>query len=264
MESKADKIFIGHGRSLVWFELKEFLTNRLHLHCDEFNADSVAGRSTIDRLGELLGRAWFAFLVMTGDDLHDDGAAHARENVIHEAGLFQGRLGFERAIILLEDGCAEFSNIHGLTTIRFPKENIAPAFEEIRRALERETQKGSRAPQDLRTDIDAKISREEKEAEDYIPYMTEVEREIIGYLLAHNQKMFTNRPDCGNASTLLARGIVLIAARPEQPVTYFEVPFAIPDHIWTVLKRHQDKFPYEPAGPGVDNAHPWRRRWAAY
>jgi predicted nucleotide-binding protein len=34
-------------------------------------------------------------------------------NVIHEAGLFQGRLGFERAIILLEDGCEEFSNIQG-------------------------------------------------------------------------------------------------------------------------------------------------------
>ena len=103
MQSKANKIFIGHGRSLVWLQLKEFLTNRLRLDCDEFNAESVAGRSTVDRLQELLGRAWFAFLVMTGEDLHADGAAHARENVIHEAGLFQGRLGFERAIILLEE-----------------------------------------------------------------------------------------------------------------------------------------------------------------
>ena len=103
MQSKANKIFIGHGRSLVWLQLKEFLTNRLRLDCDEFNAESVSGRSTVDRLQELLGRAWFAFLVMTGEDLHADGAAHARENVIHEAGLFQGRLGFERAIILLEE-----------------------------------------------------------------------------------------------------------------------------------------------------------------
>ena len=59
-------------------------------------------------------------------------------NVVHEAGLFQGRLGFEKAIILLEDGCEEFSNINGLGQIRFPKENITAAFEEIRRVLERE------------------------------------------------------------------------------------------------------------------------------
>jgi hypothetical protein len=31
-----------------------------------------------------------------------------------------------------------FSNIHGLTYIPFPKDNLAPAFEEIRRVLERE------------------------------------------------------------------------------------------------------------------------------
>lgn len=59
-------------------------------------------------------------------------------NVVHEAGLFQGRLGFTKAIVLLEEGCEEFSNIQGLGQIRFPKGNIAPAFEEIRRVLERE------------------------------------------------------------------------------------------------------------------------------
>jgi predicted nucleotide-binding protein len=59
-------------------------------------------------------------------------------NVVHEAGLFQGKLGFTKAIILLEDGCEEFSNIQGLGQIRFPKSNIAAAYEEIRRVLERE------------------------------------------------------------------------------------------------------------------------------
>ncbi|HEY7423990.1 MAG TPA: hypothetical protein VH682_07125, partial [Gemmataceae bacterium] len=55
-----------------------------------------------------------------------------------EVGLFQGRLGFERAIILLEEGCSEFSNIVGLTQIRFPKGNIMAKSEEVRRVLERE------------------------------------------------------------------------------------------------------------------------------
>ncbi len=59
-------------------------------------------------------------------------------NVVHEAGLFQGRLGFSRAIILLEEGCEEFSNIHGLGQIRFPKGNIKAVFEDVRQLLERE------------------------------------------------------------------------------------------------------------------------------
>ena len=79
-----------------------------------------------------------AFLIMTGDDEQTDGSVHARMNVVQEAGMFQGRLGFTRAIILLEDGCQEFSNIHGLGQIRFPRGNIRAAFEEIRQVLGRE------------------------------------------------------------------------------------------------------------------------------
>jgi predicted nucleotide-binding protein len=75
---------------------------------------------------------------MTGEDEQADGRIHARMNVVHEAGLFQGRLGFEKAIVLLEDGCEEFSNINGLGQIRFPKGNISAVFEDIRCVLERE------------------------------------------------------------------------------------------------------------------------------
>ena len=86
----------------------------------------------------MLSQARFAFLIMTGEDEGADGSLHARENVIHEAGLFQGRLGFEKAIILLEEGCREFSNISGLGQIRFPRGEIKVRFEEIRHVLERE------------------------------------------------------------------------------------------------------------------------------
>jgi predicted nucleotide-binding protein len=54
-----------------------------------------------------------------------------RMNVIHEAGLFQGRLGFTRAIVMLEEGCEEFSNIEGLGQIRFPNNNIKAAFHDF-------------------------------------------------------------------------------------------------------------------------------------
>ena len=263
-QAERSKVFIGHGGSLVWHQLKDFLTGRLDLECEEFNAESVSGRGTITRLEEMLDRTWFAFIVMTGEDVHGDGATHARENVIHEAGLFQGRLGFERAIILLEEGCAQFSNIHGLTTIRFPKGNIEPKYEEIRRVLEREVASGDKRRgrrEAAESDAESQRLREQQDVEDYISYMTKKEREIIAYLLTHNQKMFTNTLDCGHANTLLSRGIVVVAVRKGQVFTEHEVPFAIPEHIWTVLKKHQKEFPYTPPQRGESPAHPWRRHW---
>jgi predicted nucleotide-binding protein len=138
LPSIGTNIFIGHGRSLVWRELKDFLEDRLGLSVDEFDRVPVAGIATSTRLSEMLDAAAFAFLVMTAEDEQTDGTMRARENVVHEVGLFQGRLGFARAIVLVEDGCKEFSNIHGLGQIRFPTGNIAAKFEVIRAVLERE------------------------------------------------------------------------------------------------------------------------------
>ena len=132
------RVFIGHGRSAVWRELKDFLSDRLALPWEEFNRESTAGIATTERLTEMLKSAGFAFLIMTAEDEHADETLHARENVIHEVGLFQGKLGLRRAIILLEEGCSTFSNIHGLTYISFPRGRISAAFEDVRRVLERE------------------------------------------------------------------------------------------------------------------------------
>ena len=75
---------------------------------------------------------------MTAEEEHVDGKLYARPNVMHEVGLFQGRLGFERAIVMMEEGCAEFSNIQGINQIRFPPGDVLARSEEIRRVLERE------------------------------------------------------------------------------------------------------------------------------
>ncbi|MEK7674725.1 MAG: TIR domain-containing protein [Verrucomicrobiota bacterium] len=138
MQKNGKTIFIGHGRSPVWHSLKDFVQDRLGQTVAEFNAEPVAGQNQQARLTCILNDACFAFLIMTGEDKHSDGTLHARENVIHEIGLFQGRLKFEKAIVLLEDGCTEFSNIKGLNHIPFPKDRIEAAFERIRGVLERE------------------------------------------------------------------------------------------------------------------------------
>lgn len=130
-----DRIFIGHGNSLQWMKLKDFV-GKLGLSHEEFNRVPVAGVTNVARLEEMLNNAKFAFLVMTAEDEQKDGSLQARMNVIHEVGLFQGRLGFSKAIVLLEEGCQEFSNIQGLGQIRFAENNISSCFEEIRDVLQ--------------------------------------------------------------------------------------------------------------------------------
>ena len=139
MNNKNKKYFIGHGGSLEWLKLRDFLENTLKLPYEEFNRIPQAGKITSVRLKEMLESCCMAFLIMTGEDEHTDGILHARSNVIHEIGLFQAQLGYERAIILLEDGCELFSNIDGITYIQFPKGNIRAAFEDIRDTLKRES-----------------------------------------------------------------------------------------------------------------------------
>lgn len=137
-ERVGTNVFIGHSQNPVWREFKDFIQERCSLPYDEFNRVPVAGVTNISRLSEMLDSAAIAFLILTAEDEQVDGSFNARLNVIHEAGLFQGRLGFSKAILLLEDGCNEFSNVNGLGQIRFPKGEIKAAFEEVRRVLERE------------------------------------------------------------------------------------------------------------------------------
>ena len=133
----ATKVFIGHGQSLQWMVLRDHLVKR-GLDWIDFDRVSSAGRPHTQRLSEMLEVSMFAFLVLTAEDEREDGTMVARQNVVHEAGFFQGRLGFERAILLLEEGCADFKNVEGLGRIDFPKDNIRAAIADIDAVLERE------------------------------------------------------------------------------------------------------------------------------
>lgn len=132
------KVFIGHGgASNEYLKLGLWLSD-LGLEWEVFDRKPTAGMSTKERLLEMLDNAQIAFLIMTPEDEDAEGKMRARANVIHEVGLFQGRIGWMKAIILLEEGCEDFSNIEGIGQIRYPKRNIKAAFEEIRQVLRRE------------------------------------------------------------------------------------------------------------------------------
>jgi len=56
----------------------------------------------------------------------------------YEAGLFQGKPGFSKAIVLLEEGPEKFLNLHGIQQKRLLKGNIKEAFGDVLSVLRRE------------------------------------------------------------------------------------------------------------------------------
>jgi len=131
-------IFIGHGKSKQWRDLKDHLHEKHGYDIEAYEIGARAGHAIRDILEKMLKKSSIAFLVMTGEDETAEGKKRARQNVIHETGLFQGRLGFHRAIILLEEGTEEFSNIHGVQQIRFSKGKIKETYGEILATIKRE------------------------------------------------------------------------------------------------------------------------------
>jgi len=132
------KVFIGHGHNAQWRDLKDHLHEKHGLDVEAYELGARAGLTIRDVLDDMLTTSSFAVLVLTGEDLDAAGRLHARENVIHELGLFQGRLGWRKAIALLEEGVTEFSNIHGLNQIRFHAGNIQETFGEVLATISRE------------------------------------------------------------------------------------------------------------------------------
>ncbi len=105
------------------------------------------------------------------------------------------------------------------------------------------------------------IRRNQKMVRDFIPYMTDEDRNIIGYLLHRNQKMFQYEDTGGYAAPLISKGIICAAGRRGQIIDSQWVPFAVPDHIWAVLEENRDSFPYQPPTNTKDEKYPWAIHW---
>jgi len=132
------KIFIGHGHDSQWKDLKDHLHEQQGFDVIAYEIGPRVGLSIKDVLESMLNNSSFALLLLTGEDIDGDGKKHARENVIHELGLFQGRLGFTKSIALLEHGVNEFSNILGINQIRFNRGNIRETYGDILATIKRE------------------------------------------------------------------------------------------------------------------------------
>lgn len=135
-------VFIGHGRNPQWKDLKDHLHEKHGYKIEAYEIGARAGHVIRDILEEMLDKSSFALLVMTAEEETSGGKFRARQNVIHEIGLFQGRIGFSRAIVLLEENTEDFSNLQGIDQIRFGKGNIKETYGEVLATLRREFPNG--------------------------------------------------------------------------------------------------------------------------
>lgn len=132
------KIFIGHGRSQAWRDVKDHLGDLHGFNVIAYETGARAGQHIVEILDDAKKNSGFAVLVMTAENRDIDDVMHARENVIHEIGLFQGKLGTKKAIVLLEEGCIPFSNLAGVQYIPFSKDKIKETFGDILATIRRE------------------------------------------------------------------------------------------------------------------------------
>lgn len=137
IEPPSPRIFIGHGGSQDWIKLRDFIESVGYLTLS-FETLGSPGLTIPETLAGALDSASMAVLVLTAEDETADGELRARQNVVHEVGLFQGRLGFSRAIVVAEQATADFSNLSGILRADYQTGHIEQVFQPVLAELRRE------------------------------------------------------------------------------------------------------------------------------
>lgn len=137
IESKESKnrVFISHGRSTEWNKIQNYLEKDLDIPTLELAQQPNIGRTVLQKLEEESSKCSIAVIVMTGEDLTDNGETRARENVMHEIGYFQGKYGLQNVVLLHEQDVNIPSNIQGLVYIGFPKDSSEAALGALTREM---------------------------------------------------------------------------------------------------------------------------------
>lgn len=124
-------VFIAHGAHPEWLAVQRFIEERFELPVYSFESGSWGGRQVTEALADYLERCGFAICVLTAEDFTGDGRRLARQNVVHEVGLFQGRHGFDRVMVLAEEGCDFVPQAAEPYTISFPRNGISRTFYQL-------------------------------------------------------------------------------------------------------------------------------------
>lgn len=93
----------------------------------------------------------------------------------------------------------------------------------------------------------------------HLDTLSQKEREILGWLLARNQRNFMGDADGGYAAGLIGNRLVQPNLPPHGAARLNDFPYTIPDFVWKELKRREADFPDTHDG----DAYPWRVPWMA-
>ncbi len=129
-------IFISHGQNPEWFAVQRFIENRFDSPVYSFESAPWGGHEVSQALSNYLERCGLSVCVLTAEDSAADGRQLARQSVIHEVGLFQGRHGFDRVVLLVEEGCDFVPEAAVPYTIYFPRNRINHAFYQLAEIIE--------------------------------------------------------------------------------------------------------------------------------
>lgn len=138
-ESPAAKgVFLVHHESPYLDIVRNFIQEDCGLRVYEISSADIATSGFTTLLGEQLPRCGFAVCLLGKSEAMADGRARADQNVVYQAGFFQGKYGFGRVALLTEEGCDGFSNIAGIVRLDFPSSQVDTTFIDLQRMLQRE------------------------------------------------------------------------------------------------------------------------------
>ncbi len=133
MTADAVTCFIGSSREGLGYAkvLAAHLEEAHNTTCEVWDDAFALGQTTVEGLEDVLARHSFAVLIATADDLataRGKTELSPRDNVILEFGLFVGRLGRDRAFLLVEDNNVKLpSDLLGVTLGFFQARKTAKA-----------------------------------------------------------------------------------------------------------------------------------------
>lgn len=127
------RVFIGHGGDRQWEAVRRVVAN--HYDYSAFESHDRLGQQAFEVVENMISEASVALIVMTATDERADGKKTARQNVVHELGFAQGRLGARKTIIVVEQGTELFTNIDSIQQIRFAPGEIHTVEDQVLAAL---------------------------------------------------------------------------------------------------------------------------------
>jgi sugar/nucleoside kinase (ribokinase family) len=131
-------VFLVHHDSPYRTVVRRFIEEDCGLPVYELTSADIGGRGFTELLSDQAPRCGFAICLLSKTETMADGRARPDQNVVYQAGFFQGKYGFGRVALLSEQGCEGFSNVAGIVHLDFPQGQVDATFIELRRMLQRE------------------------------------------------------------------------------------------------------------------------------